>query len=278
MWIFFSVLAGLCYTVSGLTTRHVLKGDQDAWAFSFYFSAIGALIAGPLFFLSPQVPSSVMPWVLIVLIGFLVVAHNWLSFKGANYLDASLNTTLSKLRLIWVLLAGAIVLHESLSINKIIGTLLTVFASLVIAQQLRKLPAWNGVILVIGATFFYTIIVMVSKILLNVFSPVSLTFFIFFIPAVINFGLMPKAWHRIKELIAVHKWGVILACVAGGFANLAMNQAYQLGEASRVVVLMEAFSVVTLMVEALYLNQRQQLLAKIVSVVLAVVGAILIAV
>jgi hypothetical protein len=47
MWLFFAVLAGFLVTGESLITRHVLRGEKDALAFSFYFSLVGAVVSFP---------------------------------------------------------------------------------------------------------------------------------------------------------------------------------------------------------------------------------------
>jgi len=55
-----------------------------------------------------------------------------------------------------------------------------------------------------------------------------------------------------------------------------MNQGLSLGEASRVLVLIESFLVVTLVGEHLFLKEREHLNTKIIAVVAATIGAVLI--
>ncbi|MCX6816821.1 MAG: hypothetical protein NTZ93_03080 [Candidatus Beckwithbacteria bacterium] len=47
MWLIWALISGLFYTGDNLITRYILKGNKDAWAFSFYFSFIGALVSLP---------------------------------------------------------------------------------------------------------------------------------------------------------------------------------------------------------------------------------------
>ena len=86
MWLLFALLAGGLYTAQGLIGRHVLRGKKDAWAFSFYFSLIGAIVSFPFMLSAPKVPVTWQPWALALVVGLLIVGQNLLMFKSSNFI------------------------------------------------------------------------------------------------------------------------------------------------------------------------------------------------
>lgn len=112
MWLVYALAAGMLYTVQGLITRHVMRAKKDAWAFSFYFSMVGALVSLPLMLAAPQLPHTVMPWLLCVLAGLLIVGNNLLAFLSSKYLEASLGGAITKVKLVWVFLLSVFLLGE----------------------------------------------------------------------------------------------------------------------------------------------------------------------
>lgn len=277
MWLLFAALSGLLYTGSNLITRHVLKKDNtDPWAFSFYFSAVGALVSLPFMLVNPQIATSYQSWFLMLLVGVLIVAQNLLNFASFKYISPSVSGSITKFRLVWVMILGILILHESSTLFKIVGTALTVFSGIVIMKKLAKPKDMKGIIYAFGATIFYAIVIILYKFLFSSFNSQSLTFFIFFIPMVINLVVMPNSFKRIYLLAKNNSKMVFLGCALGGLANLAMNQGLSLGEASRVLVLIESFLVVTLVGEHIFLKEREHLYTKIIAVIAATIGAILI--
>jgi len=276
MWLVYALLSGLLYTASGLITRHVLRGNKDAWAFSFYFSAIGALVSLPFFVSNPKIATTFPAWGLLSLVGILIVGQNLLNFKATNTLEASVQGALTKFRLVWVFILSMVILHEGFSLYKLIGTVLTVVAGIIIIQKFKKPESLKGVIYVLAATTLYATVIILYKYLFVSFNSVSLTFFIFFIPAVINMLIMPRAMERIGTIMKMNRWGIVAACGLGGFANLAMNQSLAIGEASRALVIIEAFLVTTLIGERIFLKEKSNLLIKIIAVLLATAGAMFI--
>jgi len=276
MWLLFSILSGILFTILSLLTRYILKGDKDAWAYSFYFSFVGALVALPFVINNPKFSNNPSFWLLIIFVGGLIVLHNYLNFKSSNYLEASVVGSISKFRLLWVLLIGVILFDESLDIYKIIGTLFTVLAGLVIYAKYKKVESKKGLVLIFSATFVYAAIIGFYKLLFEEFNSVTLTFFVFLIPALINLVVMPNSLSRITKMAKVQGKAVFLATFFGGLANLAMNHALSIGEASKVLVIIESFLVILLMGEYFFLKEKSAFGRKLLAVVLATIGAVLI--
>lgn len=257
-------------------TRHLLrKENSDPWAFSLYFSMVGALVSLPFMIAHVKVPTTPVPWIMILVVGVLIVIQNFLFFSSSKYIPPSVSGSITKFRLIWVMLLGIIILQESSSALKIIGTLLTVVSGIVLTKQVSKSKDVKGILYALSATIFYAIVIILYKYLFIYFNPQSLTFFIFFIPMIINFCTMRRSIRRIKVLAQNHLGLVVLTCVFGGLANLAMNQGLLLGETSRVLGIIESFLVLTLIGEHFFLKEKDNLLVKIFAVISASVGAVL---
>jgi len=277
MWLFFALLSGFFYTGSNLITRHILKKDKnDAWAFSFFFSAVGALVSLPFMLLQPKIGTEIQPWFIMLLVGILIVIQNLLNFASSKYLSPSISGSITKFRLVWVMVLGIIILHESSHIFKITGTLFTVISGIIIMKKLSRPKDIKGVIYAFEATIFYAIVIILYKYLFSSFNSQSLTFFIFFIPMILNLFIMPNSIKRIQALAKNNYKMVFFGCALGGLANLAMNQGLSLGEASKVLVIIESFLVVTLIGEHILLKERKNLIIKVIAVISATIGAILI--
>jgi drug/metabolite transporter (DMT)-like permease len=276
MWFIFSLLSGLFYTGQGLITRKVLRAKKDAWAFSFYFSAIGALISLPFLLIQPKITHSIYMWLLMLIVGLLIVIQNFLNFKATNYLEATLQGVMLKFRLVWVFIFGIIILHESFSWQKTIGTSVVVLSGLLVISKFNKPKSIKGIILSLSGTVFYAIVIICYKFLFKDFNSQSLTFFIFFIPTVLNLLIMPNSVQRVIKLAKEDGIFVFIACTLGAFANLAMNQALSIGEVSKVLVIIEAFLIFTLVGEHFLLKERKHLLIKIITIIIVIIGAILI--
>ena len=277
MWFFFAALAGALYTAEMLLGRFLLRNQKDAWAFSFFYSLVGMIIALPFMLYAPHVPTDLNKWLLAIVIGVLIVGHNLLLFKASNFLEASMVGALGKLRLVWIFVLSIMFLGATFSWSQLAGTILTIVAGLIIIHSFKRPKSITGVMLVLSSTILAALIIILTKYLLGSFNAVSLTFFATFLPAtILNFALMPHATSRIKKLFRNDRRVVLIACSFGAFANLALNQALSLNNANSVVVISEVFLVLVLAGEHLLLKEKEQLWIKLLAIGFAVTGAILI--
>lgn len=277
MWFIFSALAGLLYTSENLLQRHFLRQQKDAWAFSFFYSLVGTIVSFPFMVASPVVPGSIIPWVGALFVGLLIVGNNLLLFKAANHIEASLSGALFKLKFVWIFILGIVLLGDAFEWTRLGGVVLTIAAGLLIIHRFKRAESGAGISLVLAATLFNALLIIVSKYLLDYFNPASLTFFATFLPALLlNFILMPQAPRRIKSMFT-NDWKVVFGiCAVGAVANLALNLALSLNDVTSVMVVSEVFLVLVLAGEHILLKEKEQLWVKLMSILLAVAGAILI--
>lgn len=247
MWFIFSALAGLLYTGEGLLQRHFLRKQKDAWAFSFFYSLVGTIVSLPFMLASPVIPTSIGPWLGALLVGLLIVGNNLLLFKAANHIEASVIGTLFKLKFVWIFALSIIFLNNTFEWTKLWGVVLTIAAGLVIMHRFKRPNDNAGVSLVLMATVLNALVIIASKYLLDYFNAPSLTFFAFFLPALLlNFILMPRATARIGGMFKAD-WKVVFGiCAVGAMANLALNQALSLHDPTSVMIISEVFLVLIL--------------------------------
>lgn len=277
MWFFFAALSGVLYTAEMLVGRFLLRNQKDAWAFSFFYSLVGTVITFPFMLADFRVPNDLNLWLLAIFVGVLIVVHNLLLFKASNHLEASLVGTLGKLRLAWIYILGIALLGTAFSWSQLLGTVLTILAGVVIIHRFKRPESMKGIMLIVASTIFAAMLIIATKYLLQSFSVASLTFFATFLPAaILNFIFMPQASTRIKKLFRDDWRIVLLACALGAFANLALNKALSLHDASSVVIIGEVFLILVLVGEHIILKEKEQVWVKLLSVLLAIAGAILV--
>jgi drug/metabolite transporter (DMT)-like permease len=276
MWFISAVFAGILFTASNLLTRHILKGNKDSWAFSFYYSAIGALVSLPFALNSLSVPNSFPPWALMVVVGLLIVVQNFLNFRSSNFIPASITGTINKFRLVWVFVLGLLLSLEVFNVNKVIGIIFTVIAGIILMYKQTETINKKGILYAFTSTFFYAVVIVLYQYLFKSFNSQTLTLFIFVFPALINLILMPNRFVRIKNLYIAYRAPLIIACGCGGLGNLAMNYALAQGNSTSTLVIIEAFLIVTLVLESMFLKERGNLVRKVIATLLAVIGAVII--
>jgi drug/metabolite transporter (DMT)-like permease len=205
----------------------------------------------------------------------IIVGHNYLYFRASNHLEASVSGAIGKLKLVWVFILSVVMLQAGFSWLKLLGTLCTIAAALVITRKIRRPESLSGFAFAFSSTFTAALIYILYKQLFSSFNAVSLTFFIaFLIPTIINFVLLPKAVVRISAIFKQQGRLILLACSLGALANLAQIAGLAVGEVTSVLVVTEAFLIITLIGEHLVFRETDQALAKMAAVLLATAGAV----
>jgi drug/metabolite transporter (DMT)-like permease len=226
---------------------------------------------------APEIPHAILPWSIGLLVALLIVGNNLLMFKAFNILEASLLGAIIKIRLVWVFALSIIFLSTQFSWLKLAGTVCAILAGVVIIRNFKRPKHITGVAYALSASVFNALVIILYKNLLGHFSVGSLTFFVtFLLPVFINLLIIPNASSRIKRIMKSDGPMLLAACALGALANLALNKALSLGEATNVVVITEAFLILTLVGEHVVLKEREQSWVKLAAVALAIAGAVLI--
>ena len=276
MWFTYAILASLFFVGSETIQRYLLKGNKDFWAYSFWFSAFGALINLPFMLSDFEAPSEISFWLLVAWLGPLITLHNFLNFSSVKYLSPSFKSAISKFRLIWTFIFGVMFLSEIVTLGKITGAGLTVMAGLLVIGTIRGTENSKGILPIFSSTILYAIGTTIVSTLLKDSNPATITFFVFFLPATMNFILMPNAFSRTLKIIKQYRYLLILSTVTAAFGNLLMNYALKSGAQSDVVIIMEGSLVLLLAAEFFILKEKGSIRLKIAAIILAILGALLV--
>lgn len=275
MWFLFALIAGIFFALTSLLIRSYAKKNADAWLLSFYFSLFSAIILIPFFIYEFQFPLTIHFFGGVVLVSVFIILYNFLTFKAAQFLSASVNSTLSKFRLLWILLAGVFIFGEHIVAKNILGMVLIIVSFLLIIDFKNWTSSRKGVIFVVLGTFVYSISAIILKQLALLSGTLSLTFFIFALPVIINALVIPNFFDRAKK--EFFNWKMLLGiAIVAVIGNLALVKALTYNALSGVYFVMSASLVLVLVGEYIFLKEQDRLIWKLVAVILAIVGTILI--
>lgn len=276
MWLLFAITSGFFFAALNLVERHLLKDkDSDPFAFSFFFSFTSTLFLLPVVLYQPQFSTELKPWLLVVALSLLIAVGNLLSFTSIKYVSASIVGTISKFKIVWVLLLGLWFAYEVWSPYKGLGVLLTLIAGIILIGKFGGDMNLKGVVLAFLSTFFGAVAIVIYTPLLKDFNVFTLTFLVFAVPAVINFFMMKKSVLRIRKKFKKDSWKLFLIGFIAVLANLTIISAINFAEASRVLVVVEALFILVLLGEHFLLKEKTQIMRKGLAAVIATIGAIL---
>ncbi len=141
----YALMSGITYALYVISLSAFKNKKMSPFTFSFYVSTICSLVMLVVCLFTRQLalPVSVIGWLLTILFAFSLNVGAVVFFQRGTFLiGGSRASILSTFEPITSVLAGAVIFHEKMSVFTIIGTILVVTASILIAvfdvKQIEK--------------------------------------------------------------------------------------------------------------------------------------------
>ncbi len=192
-------------------------------------------------------------------------------------IEASTFSMLKQLSTTFMIFAGLIFFKEEFILTKFIGAMLIIFSNVLIFYKKGKFEFNKYILLGILANITYTIALFLD---VNISDNFNLPFYValtLIIPA-----LLIMIFERIKpseiknELVNGNKKAIFITALSWGVMIVAQLRAYQLGNVTVVAPLCALTVILNVIVGYLLLNEKDNLLRKIISAILIIISVILI--
>ena len=194
-----------------------------------------------------------------------------------KYLDVAINETLSGLRYILLTIVGIFFFSESFTTLDTVGAALIVLSVFLIAE-IQSLEFNIGALLKIAAILITTVAHSFDKFLTASVSPGFIATNGFLMAAIINTVLYRKHLKEIPYELKRSKGLIILAPLILVGAYYFTLVAYAQGELTTVSAIKQCSPVLSFLLAYLILRERRKGLRRVISVLICVLGAFLVAI
>ncbi len=277
--ILFAIGSAFSSGIERILRKYVLiKEDTVCYGFLFgFFAFIGLL---PLFIFKFQLPSNSYAWFLVGISGLLWTLYSLLTFKAYTYLEASIASSISRIKLFFVLIMSVIFLGESFTFEKFVGTFLIflgVFIISFLSNGNNKMSSVNkkGIILIFISSFVISITLLIDKYAMNFFNVETYTAPVYLItPLVLLIFVMKKKDH-VKSIIKRNFIPTVLASLLSAGYFYLILYAFKYAEASVVIPIVELSTLITVVGGIIFLKERTYIAHKIVASLLLIAGAVI---
>ena len=251
------------------------KSDPWSYAVVFHF-LVGFLylaIASTQGFQLPQLSSDMA---LLLISSALWGTGTILFFNALKLLESSEVTIITSVRSIVTIIASIFFLHESFNLQKAAGTLIILISALIVTNLKKGIKFNNGIVFALSSTIFTGSAVVVDSFILRGFDPIS-----FLAIANIFIGLLlmafnPKVVLKLPTLIQkkflVRMLPVVI--LSSGQA-IAFYYALRIGNASQIAPIAQSQVMVTVLLAAVFLKERDNVLRKCIAALLVIAGVLL---
>jgi len=279
-WQLFTLISVLGLSISVLLQRTLLhKHKTNPFAYAIVFQAIVGILL--------LVPAFIHGFTLVGLENYLLsaliavicfgVGHIFYA-KTLQRVEASGFWVLFATQAVWTMALGIILLHESMTLVQVLGTIL-IFASVtVLAKNLRGILADRGILYGLLTGLLFGVAVYFWSFVGRYVDGMSWAAISFIGTSLVVLLVHPRAVKQLRPLLRLPVFSKLwLLGVFYGLGSLAMMFAYQLGTFAIVSPLRQTSIIVTVLLAFAFLpKERSNVGKKLLAALVCTIGVVLI--
>lgn len=280
-WIYFTLTSVFFFSLLGLYQRVVATTSKFPRAASFVFNFLATISTLTYLIATGDLKSvnfnaSFYAWSVALIACFFYALFERSRFLVFKYLDASDASIIGNISVVISIIGALFLYHESLSLPKISGSLLIILALFIISQSKSKSSHFtlNGLLFGILIFSFLGIGSMLDKAGTIYFNSSTYSILVWVIPTFMVYFPYIKT-SEIKTEIKIGNWKLAFAALLNALGYIYILKAFEISEATKVLPLAQTSTFFTVILAALFLNEKDNLPRKIVCAIIAIAGSCL---
>jgi len=279
-WIFYTFAAVTLFSVLNITQLSIAKKSKNVRAASFLLSSIASTITALYLIYTGKANLSLlkMPlssWLVVLIASIFYAIFERVRFVVYRYLDASEATIIGNSSVVITFVGSLILYHENLSITKVLGSILILLALFFVSQSKSRHKRFTTKGLIISLLIFSSVGLAsaLDKAGTNSFGT-SYSIFVWVIPAFFVFLPYIKKTDLKKE-IQVNGWNLLFSATINALGFIYYLKALEIAEATKVIPIIQTSTFFTVILAAIFLDEKKDLPRKIICSIAAIIGSIL---
>lgn len=221
-----------------------------------------------------QLPVGWQPWLFLGIACLFYGLYERLRFYTTKALEASHLTVINNVSLVIAVVAALFLYKENMTVEKLLGLILIIFALVLVSIDKIKRIYWYGIIISVIANVFLGFGWALDKKGANYFNPETYSFLAWFLPFFIL--LFPSVkFSEIKREIKISSWKIAFLAFLNVLAYYLNLRAQLLTDATKVIPIVQLSTLFTVIFGIVFLNEREHILRKVFSGIMAVIGVFL---
>ncbi|MCG2688463.1 DMT family transporter [Candidatus Parcubacteria bacterium] len=279
-WIIYATIAVVTGSFINILQRVLMKEkDSDPLTYTIALQLFGAVIC----FIFAFIKGFEMPPIREYPFNFFLEAllYSFISlftFKALKFIEASKTTIIFSFGTVVTIIASALFLNEALTGQRLLGTFLIII-SIALVSKLKDFSAkGKGAIYALIAAVLGGLALVNDTYLLRFSDSVSYTAMAFLLPGILLSLLYPNSFKKLKIFLNP-KLGrnMFLLCFIWSVSAIAFYLAIEKGAlASQISPFSQSRVILTVLLGAILLKERENLLIKTIAAFLVVAGVMLI--
>ncbi len=279
-WEAYLIISILLLSCNGLFHRSLLKDDDSSpLAQTIIFLGIGGILAIIIAVfrgnLNLHIPSSLF-WNFILLAAILTPAYI-LKYKAFQHIGVSEVVMFSATGRLWNVIGAHFFLNETVTIKMILGAIIILAGVAITRFENRKITFNKGVVFVLISAFLFGMGDVNGFFILRSFDSANFLIYATILPVITLLIIKPATIKKLKYYFKKDRaFKITLLCVFDTLGMLSLYRAYQVGQNAAVIGPLRATSIiVTVVLAAIFLKERENLKNKLLGAFVSVVGVYL---
>jgi drug/metabolite transporter (DMT)-like permease len=276
-WFIFALLSTFFFIFYSLLARILSIKSSNPRAFSFVYNLICSLIVLIIFIFEK---SSFSPINLRIILYTLAAVTFWglfnrTEFFAHKYMETSLRTIVSKTSELVTFVTAILLLGEAVTAQKIIAAFIILSASVLALYKNNKQINKKGLLYTLLTSLFLGLAWTLDK-KASAYYPTS--FYVFLGYFLSSFYVVPfptLSFKEIKKEFQLANWKVVLLACLNVLGYYSLVQAFKLGEASNVILILASRSAFTVLAGIFVLKETSNIFRKIIGAVAVTIGILL---
>lgn len=278
-WFPLAIIGIVSISIANVFRRVLMKGDKsDPLVSAIIFQFLCALITGVYTLAKGFVAPPLHDLWFNFLLSTIFYAMGTLSFfHAAKKIGASEIAIISASSAVVTIVASILFLSERFTFNQGLGTLVIIF-SVIIVEAKRKLSLNSGALYAALGASFYALAVVSDTYILRRYDPVSYATIMLFLPGVLLLIVQPQVVKKFKEEInRKYMFNMFFYSALYSLQAITYYMALSLGaHASQMGPIFKAEIILTILIAAIFIKERENLGLKIFSGALATIRVLLV--
>ncbi|MBU0756900.1 MAG: DMT family transporter [Nanoarchaeota archaeon] len=277
-WFIYAVLASVLFSAAIILQKKMLQ-KQDHVFFSSYMQFIISIFALAAFiFTNGKLPSPAMAAASFIYTGVFFGLGTLFYFKGLKHAEAGVSSIISLLRLVFAMFGGILVFHEKMTALKVSGILLIVIGIISIFLKKGLIKKNAGIRALMLSSVFFGIGMLGDKFFVQRMDRMAYMVMAFFAPALFILILNPKITANFKRIrfFSGDNTAILFTAIVTFSSIFFLISSYANGgDVSGTIPIYQTSAVLVVVLSAIFLDEKDNLLRKVMGAAIAVAGVIL---
>ena len=279
-WQILLIISIIFLSFNGLFHKSLLKNDKsDPRAQASVFLGLGGFISILIALLRGKLQLEFSPSLIInfsVLATFATIAYV-LKYRGFQLINASEVVIFSTTSKFWNVVGASIFLHEAITAQKIIGTLIILLGITVTMYVDQKFKINKGIFFTLLAALLFGLTDINGYYILQTMDASTYQIYFYLLPVFALLLVQPSVLIKVSYYFKLGRAVKVVALsLFDTLGMLALFFAYQMGGKASVISPLSATKViVTVVLAIIFLKERDNITKKLVGSVIAVIGVVL---